>query len=108
MRYVQSLPPPVEPVPDSGTVRAIAPAHATPRVRERSLPPLVYRPQAAPPQLPAINRRARPLAEPGSDRRTRCRRLRNEPVLLELRSGINRRRRNQRRSDLTTVIDEQA
>lgn len=107
MRYVQSLPPIVEPVPDSGAVKPVAGTHATPRVRERTLPALVYHPHAPPPQAPAINRRVRPPAAAG-DRRRLCRRLRDVPVLLELRSGKDRRRRNQRRGDLATAIDEQA
>jgi hypothetical protein len=41
-----------------------------------------------------------------TDRRQFCRRVSNDKVLFELRSGTDRRRRNQRSGDLTTAIDE--
>jgi hypothetical protein len=105
MRYVQSLPPIVEPAADSDAVTAVARAHATPPVRERTVPPLVYRPRSAHTVLPAINRRLLPH-DVQTDRRQFCRRVSNDKVLFELRSGTDRRRRNQRSGDLTTAIDD--
>lgn len=40
------------------------------------------------------------------ERRKYCRRLQNIPVLYDLRAESDRRRRNQRKSDITTAIDE--
>ncbi len=40
------------------------------------------------------------------ERRKYCRRLQSTPVLYDLRSGTDRRRKNQRKSDVTTAIDE--
>lgn len=109
MRYVQSLPPEVEPVPDSGAIKPPWHVNAVHRVAERVLPPLVFRTPAETPTLPAIDRRQRPRPQAAAnDRRKFCRRLQDAPVLQELRSGIDRRRRNQRKDDIITAIDEKA
>ncbi|MBY0577438.1 MAG: hypothetical protein K2P57_00160 [Burkholderiales bacterium] len=42
------------------------------------------------------------------ERRKYCRRLQNIPVLYELRMENDRRRKNQRKGDITTAIDEMA
>ena len=42
------------------------------------------------------------------DRRKACRRVSHLPVLVELRSGIDRRRHNLREGDITEHIDESA
>lgn len=107
MRYVQSLPPIVEPAPDSGATRGIAHTAPVRPVSERSLPPLVFRQHTQQQATPALNRQVVPHSA-DNDRRKFCRRIRNDPVLLELRSGQDRRRRNQRRGDLTTAIDDEA
>ncbi len=44
----------------------------------------------------------------GEERRKYCRRLQNLPVLYDLRATADRRRKNQRKSDITTAIDELA
>lgn len=46
--------------------------------------------------------------EKGADRRKLCRRVKQQAVLIELRSSINRRRQNLRDSDMREHIDEQA
>lgn len=107
MRYVQSLPPIVEPVADSDAPRAVAHTAPVGPVSERSLPPLVFRPHTQQQATPALQRQVVPHAA-DNDRRKFCRRVRSDPVLLELRSGQDRRRRNQRRDDLTTAIDDSA
>lgn len=40
------------------------------------------------------------------ERRIMCRRIKNQPLLCELRSKTDRRRRQQRKSDVTEHIDE--
>ncbi|TSA50239.1 MAG: hypothetical protein D4R48_01895 [Nitrosomonadales bacterium] len=109
MRYVQSLPPLVEPSPDSGEVRAAAALKAAHPIGPRTLPPIIYRHHQLPVALPATSRRwiPRATAQEG-DRRKQCRRLLHEPVLEDLRAHLDRRRHNQRKTDLATHVDEQA
>lgn|SRR3990167_7145953 len=109
MRYVQSLPPLVEPLPDSGEVRATAALKAAHPVGPRTLPPMIFRHHQPPVALPAINRRwvPRTAAQEG-ERRKQDRRLRNAPVLEDLRSHLDRRHHNQRKTDLATHVDDQA
>lgn len=105
MQYVPSLPPITTPLPDSGAVKAVAHVAATPRITEQT--PTFYRPLTNPAPPPSINRRWAPRpAVDETERRTYCRRIHEAPVLEELRSGLDRRRHNQRKSDLTTAIDE--
>lgn len=106
MQYVQSLPPIYTPTSPSGTVTELT---AVPAVE-----PVAPRQAAEGPiphldtERPALEQAWEPriFASPENDRRHVCRRLQHEPVLQELRSGLDRRRRNQRRSDLTTAVDE--
>lgn len=107
MRYVQSLPPVVRPAPDDGSVKAATAVNPTAAVSERTLPPLIFRPHQPPAPQPAINRRWLPRQGGiGADRRHYCRRVQQQNVLLELRSGHDRRRHCQRADDITTAIDE--
>lgn len=108
MRYVQSLPPVYTPTSPASTV---AEARAVPGVR----PVEPQRPPETPLQrldtrLPALEQRweHRPATSIESDRRKLCRRIQHETVLEELRSGVDRRRHNQRKTDLTTAVDEKA
>lgn len=105
MRNIQSLPPLVEPPPASdapAAVAATAPVHRVGVQRGlRTLP----RPQQQP--VEAIERRRAARSSPiEAERRTLTRRIKSKPVLHELRTGHERRRRNQRKNDLTTAIDE--
>ena len=110
MRYVQSLPPLVEPAAEETAVNAVAHVTAAHNVTEQHQALIAYRKHmgnAA--ELPAINQSWVPRLDPiESDRRKFCRRLQNSPMLHELRSGKNRRLRNQRKGDITTAIDEKA
>ena len=107
MRYVQYWPPEVEPVPDSGEVRPKWRVIAIRKIAERILPPLIFRRPPETPAMPAINQYwvPRPYTVE-NERRKLCRRVNDAPILQELRSGRDRRRRNQRRDDITTAIDE--
>lgn len=105
MQYVQSPPPVYTPASPTGTVTASDAVKAVRPVTAQAAPEVPI--QHLDTRLPALEQRwtPRPMAIE-SERRKMCRRIQHEPVLEELRSGIDRRRRNQRRNDLTTAIDE--
>lgn len=70
----------------------------------------------APPPGDAAQRRDVPVAPPppveqrahAPDRRKLCRRVSKQAVLIELRSGVDRRKADQHAGDVRTHIDEQA
>lgn len=104
MQYVQSLPPVYTPP----GAEDVAEAQAVAAVRPVSPQPASEIPlQRLDTRLPALEQpwTPRPVALE-NERRRLCRRIRRESVLDELRSGIDRRRRNQRHDDLTTAVDE--
>ena len=108
MKYVPSLPPPrITGVWDRLTVTGLAAIKAAKAVQPRTLQPLVTPQQ----------RRVEPVREEAerrhgwhshTDRRIYCRRILHLPVLFELRSGVERRRHNQRADDPTEHIDVKA
>lgn len=106
MQYVQSLPPVYTPTSPTGTVTETRAVHAVERVESHRIAEVPL--QRLDTQRPALEQAWEPrvFASLENDRRRVCRRLQHEPVLQELRSGLDRRRRNQRRSDLTTAVDE--
>lgn len=106
MQYVQSLPPVYTPTSPTGTVVEAQAAPAVQRVEPHRTPEVPL--QRLDTRLPALEQRwdARKIASTEQDRRKVCRRLFQEPVLEELRSGIDRRRHNQRKTDITTAVDE--
>lgn len=107
MQYVPSLPSPVT-APETGPeVKALAGIKRAKPVQERTLPPLVVQPHAryeAPPEV-AENEEKRHDPHVHGERRLYCRRLEHLPMLVELRSGKDRRRHNQRAGDITEHID---
>lgn len=108
MKYVPSLPPPrITGVWDRLTVSGLAAVKAAKAVQPRTLPPLVVPPHGhhEPPREPTERRHD---THPQGERRTYCRRVRHLPVLAELRSGLERRRHNQRAGDPTEHIDVEA
>ncbi|MDD5384474.1 MAG: hypothetical protein PHG89_06305 [Gallionella sp.] len=104
---MSSLPPPVI-APETGPeVKALAGVQRAKPVQVRTLPLLVVQPHArheAPPEA-AENEEKRHDSHVHGERRIYCRRIEHLPILVELRSGINRRRHNQRASDITEHID---
>jgi len=107
MRYVPSLPPPFTVVTDRWGIAPTARVGPVKRVEERTIPPLVFqqRRHVQPELLPepgAANPHAQTFQE---DRRSCCRRVTHLPILEEFRSGVDRRRRNQRRGDETEHVD---
>lgn len=76
-------------------------------VQQRTLQPLLVPPreQYEPAGEVAERRHDR---HPQGERRTYCRRSRRQPVLVELRAGLERRRHNQRAKDPTEHVDIEA
>lgn len=108
MRYAPSLPPLVE-VPESGTLKQAQHAQPVRPVRERLFPAHVaehypHRESAeVPPALAETEEKRN-----GKERRQYCRRIASAEPLLETRSEFERRKRNRRRGDLATSVDEKA
>jgi hypothetical protein len=105
MQYVQSLPPVYTPTSPTGTVMESEAVKAVSPVTPQASPEVPLQSLDTP--VPELEQRRvpRPMTVE-TERRKVCRRIQREPVLEELRSGIDRRRRNQRRDDVTTAIDE--
>lgn len=111
MKYVPSLPPVAAGAPEALDVHAMSGVKAAKPVQERTLPPLVMQRHAhsgaAPAELAGHpERRHDPHVQ--GERRTYCRRVEHLPVLVELRSGMERRHHTQRKGDATEHVDEQA
>lgn len=113
MKYVPSNPPPVDlidtywPPKSPSGVRPIKPVQA------RTTPPLAtshYQASEEPPakELPVSNTQEKRIS-PGdsTERRTVCRRIFSRPVLIELRSSVNRRQNRQRETDRLENISQQ-
>ncbi len=110
MKYVPSLPPPVTGAGAELEVKAMAGVQRTKPVQARTLPPLVVQPHAryeTPPNAVAKEEKRHDPHVHG-ERRTYCRRVEHLPILVELRSGTERRRHNQRASDMTEHVDVKA
>lgn len=105
MQYVQTLPVVLAPTTDD-TVHAaegVAVVHAVDPETSSNASGMMLNPH-----LPALEQMWEPRAlELEKERRRMCRRIyQSPPPLQELRAGPDRRRHNQRRSDLTTAVDE--
>ena len=106
MRYVPSIPP-VTTSPNTRQVRGLTAAQAVKPVFPREQP-LPYVEQHTSHQREALSVEQQPLEMSVEDRRKACRRVSHQPVLVELRSGQDRRRHNLRGDDATEHIDETA
>lgn len=108
MKYVPSLPPPVTGIEawrDARALTAVKRTAAAKPVQPRTLQPLVIPPhgQAAVEPLQEVEKR-----EPEHEsRRKYCRRVHHQPMLEELRSGVERRKNRQRGDDDIDHIDEE-
>lgn len=103
MRYVPSISPTTT-SPDTRPVRGLSATHAVKPVhpREQIVPVIEHH---------AAHREALQPAEQQRDvaaeeRRKVCRRVGLQPVLVEFRSGVDRRRHNFRAGDVVEHIDE--
>lgn len=112
MRYVPSLPPPITVPEETGEVHALTAVKPAKRVQQRSLAPLVKQHFAPREPAPEVEKAAPADIQPdrrlNEERRKYCRRAAQQPVLIDLRPGGDRRRRSQRMTDVATSIDEEA
>jgi hypothetical protein len=107
MKYVPSLPP-VSGVENRREVHALSAVKPVKRVQPRTLPPLVIQPHASHQKAAAESTRENEKREAAQEsRRKYCRRVSHQPMLEELRSGLERRRHQQRGSDDTEHINEE-
>ena len=107
MRFIDGLPPPIAPPPQSDAPGVVEPVAPAPAPKERTIPPVVTRQPEEERQEPAVERREERMGTSG-DRRKVTRRIRNAKVLVELRARGDRRRRIQRSGDPRTAVDEEA
>lgn len=109
MRYVPSLPPPTLTGLGTREVRGVTRTRPIRPTRVRSHPEEyvdlgpVREPHPEAPPVPPVEHR---VVHP-EERRIACRRVAHRPVLLDLRSGPDRRHHKLRSSDPTEHIDEE-
>lgn len=112
MQVVPVNSPPPQQKRDEPEVKGIVPAQPLKEEATQPLAPLVFdfKPRQAPRPSPKmqIKEQHEPVFHERSteERRRYCRRLQNNLFLYEVRMVNDRRRRNQRRDDITTAIDE--
>jgi len=108
MKIVPSLAPTIAVTKDDSEVEALTAVKAVKPVQPRTLPPLVVQPRARPKASPDITEQQdrRLDVHVHRERRIYCRRIEHLPVLVEMRSGFDRRRHNQRGDDMTEHVDE--
>lgn len=103
MRYVPSISPTTT-SPDTRSVRGLSATHAVKPVHPREQIVSII-------EHHAVHRESAQPVEPRRDvaaeeRRKICRRVSNQSVLVEFRSGVDRRRHNFRAGDVVEHIDE--
>jgi len=110
MKFVPTLPPPAT-APETGPkVKALAGIKRARPVQARISPPLIVQPHARrkAPRGGGGKEEKRRNPHTHGERRIYCRRFERLPMLVELRSVRERRRRNQRASDITEHVDVKA
>lgn len=108
MKIAPDLPPPVAMVKDTPEVKALTGIKPARPVKARTRPPPAVQPYARHEYVTAAEEERRHDPHVDGERRTYCRRIEHLPVLLELRSGVERRRHNQRTGDIAEHIDVKA
>ena len=107
MQFVPIIPQQKFSVEEGLGVKGIAAVKPVKPVEERTLPPMVkYAQRQHSHASSEIRRDEKRQAAQQEERRILCRRLQHLPVLEELRSSVDRRRHNQRSTDLQLHIDE--
>ncbi|BBI98494.1 hypothetical protein FGKAn22_01870 [Ferrigenium kumadai] len=110
MRYVPSQPPPTLTGIGTREVRGAMRTRPVRPVRIRDHPEVVVdlgeRHEPLPAAAPVSTVEHRTIHP--EERRVLCRRVSHQPVLLDLRTGPDRRRHNLRGTDITEHIDEEA
>lgn len=103
MKFVPSLPPPgITGIGRGLAVNRLTAVGAVKPVQPRTLPPLVVQPHEQHEMHEVERRFDRHLQ---GERRVYCRRVQHLPVLVEFRSGLDRRRHSQREGDQTEHVD---
>lgn len=107
MKFVPDLPVPQPVAGNAMEVKALAGIKPSRPVLERSMPPLIVQPHAQREVEADIVEQQVRRYEPHihGERRSYCRRIEHLPILIELRSGIERRRHNRREGDIVEHID---
>ncbi len=105
MRYVSSLPP-VTTSPNTRQVNGLTRIRAVKPVQSQEQTPPKVEQQSVQQEAAHLVEHQRHHEGPLEDRRKVSRRVAQQPVLVELRSGMDRRRRNQREDDPVEHIDE--
>lgn len=107
MKIVPNLPAPMPVAENILEVKALAGVKPSRPAQERTLPPLVIQPRSQREGEPEIVEQQERRYEQHiyGERRIYCRRIEHLPILIELRSEIERRRHNQREGDMTEHID---
>jgi len=105
MRFVSSLPP-VSMSPTTRQVGALTRIDAVKPISSGDQAVPTVGQQAPRQETTPLVKQQYQRAEPFEDRRKICRRVSQQPVLVELRSGPDRRRHNMRADDLVDHIDE--
>lgn len=108
MKIAPDLPVPVAMVKDTPEVKALTGIKPARPVKARTRPPPTVQPHARHEYDAAAEEERRHDPHVDGERRTYCRRTEHLPVLLELRSGVERRRHNQRAGDIAEHIDVKA
>lgn len=112
MRYVPSLPPPITAPEETGEVHGLTAVRPAKPVQQRTLVPLVkqrFAPrESSAPVGQAVPANRKTDQRSNEERRKYRRRVSQQPMLLDLRPGGDRRRHNQRITDIATSIDEEA
>jgi len=107
MRYTPSLPPLAE-VPESAPLKGLHHTQPVRRVGERLLPTqIVEHFSQRGNRTEATPRRNAEEKRASAERRLYCRRTLPDALLLETRSGFERRRRNRRSGDAATAVDDE-
>lgn len=111
MRFVSDFPPPVlivggNEVKGVDVVRPVRPERVRSNLFAEIEQHKLDEPRQPPPQESVQNEAGRRTVYP-EERRKVSLRIRRQPVLVEFRSGIDRRRRNLRASDIVEHIDEE-
>ena len=107
MKIAPDLSNPLAIVKDTLEVEALTGVKSVKPVHARTLPPPVVQSHSQREGEPDITDQQDRRHEPHIDgeRRTYCRRIEHLPVLIDLRSEIDRRRHNQREGDIVEHID---
>lgn len=106
MQFIPIIPRTGKLLDDWLEVRRLTAVRGVHPVEPRTLPPLVTPVRAAERGQREVGKERR-AAQQG-ERRSYCRRVRNLPILEELRSNMDRRKRAQRGTEAAEHIDEQA